>query len=253
MRALVPIKQVIEYTVKIRVMGDKTGVEKNGVKLSVNPFCEIALEEAIRLKEKKAFGEVTAVSIGPNKAVEVLRRALAMGADRAIHVTTDKPIDQQIQPVHVASILSKLAEEKKSDVVLLGKQAIDDDFNQTGQMLSSLLDWPLASFVSKVEKKDNGFYVEREIDGGIQCLEVGDNCVLTCDLRLNKPRYPKLPDIMKAKKKEIENRTLEEFGLDGIVGIDVLEVTEPPQRKEGVMVGSVDELLDRLKNEAKVL
>lgn len=253
LRALVPIKQVIEYTVKIRVLKDNTGVDKSGVKMSINPFCEIALEEAIRLKEKKLVDEVTAVTIGSPKTQDMLRRALAMGADNAIQVTTEDAIDQKIQPIHVSHILNELVKQKNSDFVILGKQSIDDDYNQTGQMLSSLLNWPMSTFISKLERKDDSFYVEREIDGGIQCLEIPTNCVLTCDLRLNKPRYPKLPDIMKAKKKPIEVREIAEFKLDELFGVNLLNVQEPPVRKGGVMVADVDELLDKLRNEAKVL
>lgn len=253
LRALVPIKQVIEYTVKIRVLKDGSGVDKSGVKMSINPFCEIALEEAIRLKEKKVVDEVTAVTIGSTKTQEMLRRALAMGADNAIQINTDEAIDQKIQPIHVSHILTEITRQKSSDFVILGKQSIDDDYNQTGQMLSSLLDWPMSTFISKLERKEEGFYVEREIDGGIQCLEIPTNCILTCDLRLNKPRYPKLPDIMKAKKKPIEVREIAEFKLDELFGVNVLKVEEPPVRKGGVMVADVDELLDKLRNEAKVL
>ena len=253
LKALVPIKRVIDYTVKVRVLADKSGVDKNGVKMSINPFCEIALEEAIRLKEKGVAKEVTTVSIGPSKTVDILRTALAMGADNAIHIETDSEIDKQIQPIHVAKTLHHIIQKISSDVVIMGKQAIDDDYNQTGQMLAALLDWPMTTFISKIENKDGKFYIEREIDGGIQQLEIPYNSIITCDLRLNKPRYPKLPDIMKAKKKNIETIKLSDLDLGNSKTLDIIEVSEPAKRKGGVKVGSVDELLDKLKNEAKVL
>lgn len=253
LKALVPIKRVIDYTVKVRVLADKSGVEKNGVKMSINPFCEIALEEAIKLKEKGIAKEITAVSVGSSKTVDTLRTALAMGADNAIHVQTEDDIDKLIQPIHIAKTLHQLVNKTSSDVVIMGKQAIDDDYNQTGQMLAALLNWPMATFISKLESRDGKFYVEREIDGGIQQLEIPYNSIITCDLRLNKPRYPKLPDIMKAKKKPIENIKLSDLDLGNNKVINVLEVNEPPKRAGGVKVSSVDELLDKLRNEAKVL
>lgn len=252
-RALVPIKRVVDYTVKVRVLADRSGVDKAGVKMSINPFCEIALEEAIRLKERGACKEITAVSIGGAKTVDVLRTALAMGADNAIHVETEAEIDKTVQPIHVAKILQHLVQKLSADTVIMGKQSIDDDYNQTGQMLATLLDWPMATFISKLEPKNDKFYVEREIDGGIQKLELPINSVITCDLRLNKPRYPKLPDIMKAKKKSVETLKFADIDLGSNNVIEVLEFSEPAKRKGGVKVASVDELLDKLRNEAKVL
>lgn len=248
-----PIKRVIDYTVKVRVLADKSGVEKNGVKMSINPFCEIALEEAIRLKEKGLCKEVTTISVGPAKTVDILRTALAMGADNAIHVETESDIDKQVQPIHIAKLLQHLVQKTTSDTVIMGKQSIDDDYNQTGQMLAALLGWPMATFISKIESKNDKFYVEREIDGGIQQLEVPYNSVITCDLRLNKPRYPKLPDIMKAKKKNIEVIKYADIDIGKNHSIEILEFNEPAKRKGGVKVSSVDELLDKLRNEAKVL
>ena len=253
LRALVPIKRVVDYTVKVRVLADRSGVDKSGVKMSINPFCEIALEEAIRLREKGVCKDVTAVSIGPAKTVDALRTALAMGADSAIHVETNEEIDKIVQPIHVAKMLAAIAAKNTSDVVLMGKQSIDDDYNQTGQMLAVLLGWPMATFISKVESRDGKFFVEREIDGGIQQLELPHNSVLTCDLRLNKPRYPKLPDIMKAKKKAIETLQAASLDIGKVNAIEVLEFAEPAKRKGGVKVASVDELLAKLRSEAKVL
>ena len=252
-KVLVPIKRVIDYSVKVRVLSDKTGVDKDGVKMSINPFCEIALEEAIKLKEKGFAKEVIAVSIGPAKTVDILRTALAMGADSAIHVETSSEIDNQIQPIHVSKTLHHLIQKTLADVILMGKQSIDDDYNQTGQMLASLLNWPMATFISKIEIKNNKFYVEREIDGGIQQLEIPFNSVITCDLRLNKPRYPKLPEIMKAKKKTIEIIKLSDINLGNNHIINIVEITEPHKRKGGCKVTTVDELLNKLRNEAKVL
>ncbi len=253
LRALVPIKRVIDYTVKVRVLADKSGVDKNGVKMSINPFCEIALEEAIKLKEKGIAKEVTTISIGSSKTVDILRTALAMGADSAIHIETESEIDKTIQPIHVAKTLFNIVKKTSSDVVIMGKQAIDDDYNQTGQMLATLLDWPMATFISKLDSKDGKFSVEREIDGGIQQLEIPYNSIITCDLRLNKPRYPKLPDIMKAKKKPIETIKFSDLDLGSNQILEILEVNEPPKRKGGIKVASVDELLQKLRHEAKVL
>ena len=253
LRALVPIKRVIDYTVKVRVLADKSGVDKNGVKMSINPFCEIALEEAIRLREKGACKEVTAVSVGGAKTVDILRTALAMGADSAIHIETADEIDKNVQPIHIAKLLKHIVHKMSMDTVLMGKQSIDDDYNQTGQMLAVLLGWPMATFISKLEDKGGKFYVEREIDGGIQQLEVPHNSIITCDLRLNKPRFPKLPDIMKAKKKNIEVLKYADIDIGKNNAIEVLEFNEPEKRKGGIKVASVDELLDKLRNEAKVL
>ena len=253
LRALVPIKRVVDYTVKVRVLADKSGVDKNGVKMSINPFCEIALEEAIRLREKGVCKEVTAISVGGAKTVDVLRTALAMGADSAIHVETADEIDKNVQPIHIAKILKHAVQKISADTVLMGKQSIDDDYNQTGQMLAVLLGWPMATFISKLDGKDGKFYVEREIDGGIQQLELPYNSIITCDLRLNKPRFPKLPDIMKAKKKTIDVLKFADIDIGKNNAIEVLEFNEPEKRKGGIKVASVDELLDKLRNEAKVL
>lgn len=253
LRALVPIKRVVDYTVKVRVFADKSGVDKNGVKMSINPFCEIALEEAIRLKEKKIVKEITTVTIGSTKAVDILRTALAMGADNAIHIETENEIDKIVQPVHIAKILQHIVQKTAIDVILMGKQAIDDDYNQTGQMLATLLNWPMATFISKIDDKNGKFYVEREIDGGLQQLEIPYNSVITCDLRLNKPRYPKLPDIMKAKKKNIEVIKFGDIDIGNNKALNIIEVNEPSKRKSGVKVSSVDELLAKLRNEARVI
>eukprot|EP00658_Telonema_sp_P-2_P016043 TRINITY_DN16217_c0_g1_i2.p1 TRINITY_DN16217_c0_g1~~TRINITY_DN16217_c0_g1_i2.p1 ORF type:complete len:269 (-),score=96.21 TRINITY_DN16217_c0_g1_i2:209-1015(-) len=249
MRVLVGVKRVIDYAVKIRVKPDKSGVEKTNVKMSMNPFCEIAVEEAIRLKEAKVADEVVAVTIGPAKAADTLRTALAMGADRGIHLKTD----EDLQPLAVAKLLQAVASEEQPGVVMLGKQAIDGDFNQTGQMLAGLLDWPQGTFASKVEINGDKINVEREVDGGLENIEIGTPAVLTCDLRLNEPRYATLPNIMKAKKKKIDTKDVADMGVDVASRIEVLETFEPPARKAGIKVETVEELLDKLKNEAKVI
>ena len=249
MKILVPVKRVVDYNVKVRVKPDQTGVDLANVKMSMNPFCEIAVEEAIRLKEKGVAEEIVAVSIGPAQAQETIRTALAMGADRGVHVTTD----QTVEPLAVAKILAKVVEEEGPELVILGKQAIDDDSNATGQMLAALLGWPQATFASEVEKADDGFTVTREIDGGLQTLKVSSPAIVTTDLRLNEPRYASLPNIMKAKRKPIDAKTPEDFGVDIAPRLEVLKVTEPPKREAGVKVESVSELVEKLKNEAGVL
>ena len=249
MKVLVPVKRVVDYNVKVRVKPDQTGVDLANVKMSMNPFCEIAVEEAIRLKEKGVASEIIAVSIGPAQAQETIRTALAMGADRGIHVTTDAPVE----PLAVAKILAKVAEAEGPEMVLLGKQAIDDDSNATGQMLAALLGWPQATFASEVEKTDDGFQVTREIDGGLQTIKVSSPAIVTTDLRLNEPRYASLPNIMKAKRKPIDAKTPEDFGVDITPRLEVLKVTEPPKREAGVKVETVAELVDKLKNEAGVI
>ena len=252
-RVLVPIKRVIDYKSKIRVKSNKTGVEKSGMKMSMNPFCGIALEEAIRLKEQKKIKSVTAITIGDAKAVDILRTALAMGADNAFLLKTDKEIDKEIQPIHISNCLYQFIIKEKYDLCIMGKQSIDGDYNQTGQMLSTLLNWPQGAFLSKLVLNGDYFEAEKEIDGGIQKFKIPLQSILTCDLRLNVPRYPKLPQIMKAKKKPLEILEFEDFCEGGLNSAEILEIYEPPKRKGGVIVESVDELIDKLKNEAKVL
>jgi electron transfer flavoprotein beta subunit len=249
MKILVPVKRVVDYNVKVRVKPDQTGVDLANVKMSMNPFCEIAVEEAIRLKEKGVADEIVVVSIGPAQAQETIRTALAMGADRGVHVTTD----QTVEPLAVAKILAKVVEEESPELVILGKQAIDDDSNATGQMLAALLGWPQATFASEVEKTDAGFNVTREIDGGLQTIQVSSPAIITTDLRLNEPRYASLPNIMKAKRKPIDAKTPEDFGVDITARLEVLKVSEPPKREAGVKVESVAELVEKLKNEAGVI
>ncbi|KAG6554453.1 hypothetical protein Mapa_003831 [Marchantia paleacea] len=250
MKVLVAVKRVIDYAVKIRVKPDKTGVEMNNVKMSMNPFCEIALEEALRFREAGKASEVVVVSMGGPQCVETLRTGLAMGADRAIHVSTEIPL----YPLAVAKLLRAVAANEQPQILLLGKQAIDDDANQTGQMVAGLLNWPQATFASKVFFGDkNDVTVEREVDGGLETLRLQLPAVITTDLRLNEPRYATLPNIMKAKKKTISKVTPEELKVEIKPDFKILEVVDPPKRKGGVMVGSVDELVDKLKNEAHVI
>jgi len=249
LKILVPVKRVIDYNVKIRVKDDKTGVETAGVKMSMNPFDEIAVEEALRLKEKSIAQEVITVSIGNDSVVETIRTSLALGADRAIHVKTDSDTES----LGIAKILSKIVEEEKIDLVICGKQAIDDDNNQTGQMLAGNLNWPQATFVSSVEILNNELTSEREIDGGLEKIKIKLPCVVTTDLRLNEPRYVTLPNIMKAKKKEIKTITFNDLNITYENKLNVISVEEPPVRQAGVMVSSVEELVEKLKNEAKVI
>jgi electron transfer flavoprotein beta subunit len=243
MKLLVAVKRVIDYNVKPRVKMDGSGVDLANVKMSMNPFDEIAVEEAIRLKEKGIATEVVAVSIGPAKAQETLRTALAMGADRAILVTTD----EEVEPLAVAKILAKIAGEEQPGMIVLGKQAIDDDCNQTGQMLAALLGWPQGTFASKVEPSSESVSVTREVDGGLETVQLKLPAVVTTDLRLNEPRYASLPNIMKAKSKPLANRTADELGVDIGRRLETLKVTEPAKRQAGIKVGSVDELIDKLR------
>ncbi|HNR78097.1 MAG TPA: electron transfer flavoprotein subunit beta/FixA family protein [Parvularculaceae bacterium] len=249
MKVLVPVKRVIDYNVKVRVKSDQTGVDLANVKMSMNPFDEIAVEEAVRLAEAKIATEVVAVSIGPEKAQDQLRQALAMGADRAILVKTDA----DVEPLAVAKLLKAVCEAEKPELVILGKQAIDDDSNQTGQMLAALTGWPQGTFASKVAKDGDKLNVTREVDGGLQTVSLSLPAVVTTDLRLNEPRYASLPNIMKAKKKPLDVKTPEDFGVDIAARLKVLKVTEPPKRTAGVKVPDVATLVDKLKNEAGVL
>jgi electron transfer flavoprotein beta subunit len=247
MKLLVAVKRVIDFNVKPRVKADQTGVDLANVKMSMNPFDEIAVEEATRLKEKGVATEVVAVSIGPAKAQETLRMALAMGADRAILVQTPDEIGSEVEPLAVAKILARIAEEEQPGMVILGKQAIDDDSNQTGQMLAALLGWPQGTFASKVEVEDGSVTVAREVDGGAETVKLKLPAVVTTDLRLNEPRYASLPNIMKAKSKPLATKTPEELGVDIKRRLETLKVVEPPKRQAGVKVGSVDELVGKLK------
>jgi electron transfer flavoprotein beta subunit len=243
MKLLVPVKRVIDYNVKPRVKADGTGVDLANVKMSMNPFDEIAVEEAIRLKEKGAATEIVVVSIGPAKAQETLRTALAMGADRAILVTSET----EVEPLAVAKILAKVAAEEQPGMVILGKQAIDDDSNQTGQMLAALLGWPQGTFASKVQVEGEAVNVTREVDGGLETVRLKLPAVVTTDLRLNEPRYASLPNIMKAKSKPLAQKTPADYGVDTAPRLTTLKVTEPAKRSAGIKVGSVDELIDKLR------
>ena len=249
MKILVPVKRVVDYNVKIRVKPDGSGVDLANVKMSMNPFDEIAVEEAIRLKEAGKATEIVAVSIGPQQASETIRTALAMGADRGILVKTDTTVE----PLAVAKILKALVEAEKPGLVILGKQAIDDDSNQTGQMLAALLGWPQGTFASKLAIEDDSIQVTREVDGGLQTVKLKSPAIVTTDLRLNEPRYASLPNIMKAKKKPIDEKAPADVGVDISPRLDVLKTVDPPGRKSGVKVGSVAELVAKLKNEAGVL
>ncbi|WP_374366783.1 electron transfer flavoprotein subunit beta/FixA family protein [Dongia sp.] len=250
MKVLVAVKRVIDANVKVRVKADGTGVETQNVKMSMNPFCEIATEEAVRLKEAGKVTEIVAVSLGNAQCAETIRTALAMGADRGIHVQTDV----ELQPLAVAKLLKAVVEKEQPGLVILGKQAIDDDANQTGQMLSALLGWPQATYASKLVLNDNNTAnVTREVDGGLETIEVKTPFIMTTDLRLNEPRYASLPNIMKAKKKPIDALTPEQLGVDPTPRLKTLKVTEPPKRSAGIKVASVAELVDKLKNEAKVI
>jgi electron transfer flavoprotein beta subunit len=249
MKVLVTVKRVVDFNVKIRVKADGSGVETANVKMSMNPFDEIANEEAIRLKEAGKASEVVAVSLGEAKCQETLRTALAMGADRAIHVQTDA----ELQPLAVAKLLKAVVEREQPGLVILGKQAIDDDSNQTGQMLAALLGWPQGTFASKLELADGGLQVTREIDTGLEKVALKLPAIVTSDLRLNEPRYASLPNIMKAKKKPIDVLTPDELGVDIAPRLKILKVEEPPRRQSGVRVSSVAELVGKLKSEAKVI
>ena len=249
MRILVPVKRVIDYNVKIRVNAEGSAVETNNVKMSMNPFDEIAVEEAVRLKEAGLAEEIIIVSIGDKGSQETIRTAFAMGGDRGVHIVNDL----NTEPLVVAKILKNLIEKEAIDIVIMGKQAIDDDSNQTGQMLAALLDWPQATFASKLELNDNQIKVIREIDGGLETLNVKLPCIVTTDLRLNEPRYASLPNIMKAKKKEIIETPIEETGVDFSSRLEVLKVEEPEVRSGGKKVEDVNELIRVLKNEVGVI
>ena len=249
MKILVPIKRVVDYNVKVRPLSDNSNVDLNNVKMSVNPFCEIAIEEAVRLKESGKATEVIAVSVGKSDSQEQLRTALALGADRAILVETDL----LLEPLAIAKVLQKVIEDENPDLVILGKQAIDGDNNQTGQMLGALMDYPQATNASELVIDDSSVKVTREIDGGLQTLELTIPAIVTTDLRLNEPRYASLPNIMKAKKKELTVKSAQDIGVDISPRTELLSVELPPTREAGVIVESVDQLVDKLKNEAKVI
>jgi electron transfer flavoprotein beta subunit len=249
MKILVPVKRVVDFNVKVRVKSDGSGVELQNVKMSMNPFDEIAVEEALRLKEAGKATEIVAVSIGPQQAQETIRTALAMGADRGILVKTDGTVE----PLAVAKILKGIVEEEKPGLVILGKQAIDDDSNQTGQMLAALLGWPQGTFASKVVVEGSDLIVTREVDGGLQTVKLKGPAIVTTDLRLNEPRYASLPNIMKAKKKPIGEKTPQSYGVDVAPRLEVLKTVEPSKRQAGVKVASVADLVGKLKNEAGVL
>ena len=249
LKVLVPVKRVVDYNVKVRVKSDKSGVELDNVKMSMNPFDEIAVEEALRLKEKGIATEVIAISIGSTQVQETIRNALAMGADSGIFVEAEN----NLEPLNIAKIISSIAKTENIDLMILGKQAIDDDMNATGQMIAALLDWPQATFASKIEISDTKAIVGREVDGGIENIEVTLPAVISTDLRLNEPRYASLPNIMKAKKKPINQIQVDELNLKIEQRLDILKVEEPTKRQSGTMLKTVEELVDKLKNEAKVI
>ena len=249
MKILVPIKRVVDYNVKVRPLSDNSNVDLNNVKMAVNPFCEIALEEAVRLKESGKATEVIAVSVGKSDSQEQLRTALALGADRAVLVETDS----LLEPLGISKVLQKVIEDEKPEIVILGKQAIDGDNNQTGQMLGALLDYPQATNASEIILEDSSVRVTREIDGGLQTLELTIPAIITTDLRLNEPRYASLPNIMKAKKKELNVISVNDLGIDINPRTELLSVELPPSREAGIIVENIDELVDKLKNEAKVI
>ncbi len=249
MKILVPVKRVIDYNVKVRVKADGTGVDLANVKMSMNPFDEIAVEEAIRLKEAGTATEIVAVSLGVQQCQETIRTALAMGADRGIHVLSD----EDLQPLAVAKMLKAIVDKEGPELVIMGKQAIDDDSNQTGQMLAALMGWPQGTFASKLAAADGGLNVTREVDGGLETVWLKLPAIITVDLRLNEPRYASLPNIMKAKKKPIEQMAPADLGVDPAPRLTTVKVVEPPKRGGGVEVADVAELVDKLKNEAKVI
>ena len=249
MKILVAVKRVIDYNVQIRVKEDGSGVVTDNVKMSTNPPDDNAIEEAVKIKESGIATEVVAISVGEDKAQETVRKALAVGVDRGIHIK----VDGIIEPLAVSKILQKIVEKEKPDLVFMGKQAIDDDCNQTGQMLAALLNWPQATFASKIEIKDKKLEVVREVDEGLETIEVNVPAIVTCDLRLNEPRYASLPNIMKAKKKPLEQINVSDLGVDIKSRIEQIKVEEPPKRKAGIKVSSVAELVQKLKNEAKVI
>ena len=249
MKILVAVKRVIDYNVQIRIKEDGSGVNTDNVKMSTNPPDDNAIEEAVKLKESGKAKEIVAVTVGEEKAQETVRKALAVGADRGIHIKSDN----YIEPLGIAKILKKIVEKEKPDLVFLGKQAIDDDCNQTGQMLAALLGWPQGTFASKIQHKDKVIEVTREVDEGLETIEINLPAIITCDLRLNEPRFASLPNIMKAKKKPIEQLNAKDLGIDIANRIQQLKVEEPPKRKGGIKVASVAELVSKLKNEAKVI
>ncbi len=250
MKIIVPVKRVVDYNVKVRVKADNSGVELDNVKMSMNPFDEIAVEEALRLKEKNIANEIIAISIGNSQVQETIRNALAMGADSGIHVECSEEL---LEPLSVAKILAEVIKKNSPDLVIMGKQAIDDDMNATGQMLSAILGWSLATFTSSLEIKNNVISVGREVDDGIQYLELKMPSIVTTDLRLNEPRYASLPNIMKAKRKPILKLSIEELGLKLEKKLEIIKVEEPKKRESGIMVNDVDQLLEKLKNESKVI
>ncbi|WP_424944699.1 electron transfer flavoprotein subunit beta/FixA family protein [Aliiroseovarius crassostreae] len=252
MKVLVPVKRVIDYNVKVRVKADGTGVDLANVKMSMNPFDEIAVEEAIRLKEAGKADEIVVVSIGVKQAQETLRTALAMGADRAILVNAADDVHQDIEPLAVAKILAKVVEEEQPGLVLAGKQAIDNDMNATGQMLSALLGWSQGTFASELDIDGDKAVVTREVDGGLQTIKVNMPAIITVDLRLNEPRYASLPNIMKAKKKPLDEKTAADYGVDVSPRLEIVSTTEPAARDAGIIVGSVDELVEKLKEAGAV-
>ena len=249
MKILVAVKRVIDYNVQIRIKEDGSGVITDNVKMSTNPPDDNAIEEAVKIKESGKATEVVAITIGEEKAQETVRKALAVGADRGIHVK----VDSNLEPLAVSKILQKIVDKEKPDLVFMGKQAIDDDCNQTGQMLSALLNWPQATFASKIEVKEKSLEVTREIDEGLETIEINVPAIVTCDLRLNEPRYASLPNIMKAKKKPIEEISAADLGVDTAPRVEQIKVEEPPKRKAGIKVANVAELVQKLKNEAKVI
>jgi electron transfer flavoprotein beta subunit len=249
MKVLVPIKRVVDYNVKIRVKSDNSGVELANVKMSMNPFDEIAVEEAIRLKEADNVSEIIVLSVGPQQSQETIRTALAMGADRGILIKTD----ELVEPLNVAKLIKAVSDEENPEIIILGKQAIDDDSNQTGQMLSALLGWSQGTFASELKISDGKINVIREVDGGLQTIDLKLPSVITTDLRLNEPRYASLPNIMKAKKKPIEEKSPEDYGIEISSMLEVIKVSEPAQREAGIKVETVEELVDKLKNEAGVI
>ena len=249
MKVLVPIKRVVDYNVKIRVKSDNSGVELAKVKMSMNPFDEIAVEEAIRLKEAGTVSEIIVLSIGPQQSQETIRTALAMGADRGILIKTD----ELVEPLNVAKLIKGVSDEENPEIIILGKQAIDDDSNQTGQMLSALLGWSQGTFASELKVSDGKINVIREVDGGLQTIDLKLPSVITTDLRLNEPRYASLPNIMKAKKKEIDEKSPEDYNIEISSMLEVVKVSEPAQREAGIKVETVEELVDKLKNEAGVI
>ena len=249
MKVLVPVKRVVDYNVKVRVKSDNSGVELDNVKMSMNPFDEIAVEEALRLKEKGIATEVIAISIGSTQVQETIRNALAMGADSGIFVEATN----NLEPLNIAKIISSIAKKENIHLLILGKQAIDDDMNATGQMIAALLDWPQATFASKIDIADEKAIVSREVDGGIENIEVSLPAVISTDLRLNEPRYASLPNIMKAKKKPINQIQVDDLNLKIEQRLEILRVEEPAKRQSGIMLKTVDELVDKLKNEAKVI